>query len=255
MAHKPLTAAASSLLAALLSTAVMADADADSKTLATIQQTIESRYPGLSIVDVRPAPLPGLYEVFTGTDIVYADKTGDHLIAGHLVETRTRKDLSAEAVDARNAIDFETLPFDRAIPIIKGKGTRRMAIFADPDCPYCQKLEKELESVQDVTAYVFLYPLADLHPKALERSKAIWCSQDRTAAWNGWLVKQIEPQAEACSGDPIAELAALGKSLRITSTPTMFFESGKRVAGAPSASQLETLLTNNAPASKPKASR
>jgi thiol:disulfide interchange protein DsbC len=232
---------ASVLLALSMPAAALAADDA--KTFETIKQTIESRYPGLSIVDVRPAPLPGLYEVFTGTDIVYADKTGDHLIAGHLVDTRTRKDLSAEAVDARNAIDFDKLPFQRAIPIVKGKGTRRMAIFADPDCPYCQKLEKELDSVQDVTAYVFLYPLQDLHPKALERSKAIWCSKDRAAAWTGWLVNQKEPQSEACSGDPVAELAALGQSLRIASTPTLFFESGKRVAGAPTAAQLEALLS------------
>jgi thiol:disulfide interchange protein DsbC len=231
-------------LVTLLFCSIALGANDSAKTAATIKSTLESRYEGLKILDVTPSPLPGLYEVFTGDGIVYSDKTGDRLLVGKLVDTKTKKDLSGEKLDARNAIDFNSLPWDRAIKIVKGDGSRRLAIFADPDCPYCKKLERELQSVNNVTAYVFLYPLTDLHPKANEHAHAIWCSADRSTAWTDWMLKQTPPTAAPCDNDPIAQNSDLGKTLRISQTPTMFLSSGKRIGGALTAAQIEQLITS-----------
>src|SRR5262245_50092512 len=91
----------------------------DDAVTASIARTLESRYPKLKVFDVRPAPLPSLYEVFTGTDVFYTDKTGDYLLP-QLIDTRTKKELFAEQLDVRNAIDFNTLPFDKAIKVVRG---------------------------------------------------------------------------------------------------------------------------------------
>ena len=70
-----------------------------------------------------------------------------------------------------------TLPLDQAIKIVRGNGSRKIAIFEDPNCGYCKRFERDLAGVNDITVYVFLYPI--LSPDSMEKSKAIWCSADR----------------------------------------------------------------------------
>jgi thiol:disulfide interchange protein DsbC len=211
---------------------------------ATIQHALESRF-GISVIDVKPAPLPGLYEVFTGDTIVYTDSTGDHMLAGPLVDTVSRRDLTAERMSERNTIDFDSLPFDRAIKTVKGNGQRKLAVFADPDCPFCRKLEGELQNVTNVTLYTFLLPISELHADAVARSHAIWCSSDPSKAWTQWLLERKAPDnGAACKADPVEELQALARTLHISGTPTMFLENGHRVAGAMSAAELNALLVS-----------
>ena len=206
---------------------------------ATLKQTIESRFPGSHVLDVQPATIPGLYEVFMGDQIVYSDPTGDHLIVGSILDTRTKENLTQARLNEYGKIDFSTLPLQKAIKIVKGNGSRKFAVFSDPDCPYCQQLEKTLLSVNDTTMYVFLFPIAGLHPQAPMKAHAIWCAPDRSAAWNQWMHDRVMPPAKTCAGDPIDALQKVGDELHINSTPTLFFANGNRVAGALGASDLE----------------
>jgi thiol:disulfide interchange protein DsbC len=215
------------------------------RAAANIAQTLESRFPNIKVLDVRPGPLPSLYEVYTGTEILYTDKTGDYLFSGSLIDTRTKKDLTAEQVDTRNAIDFATLPFDKAIKVVKGSGARKLAIFTDPDCPYCQAFEQELKTVSDVTVYTFLFPLTRIHPNAERHARAIWCSPDRAQAWTVWMQEKKEPEAQPCDAAPIEELSTLGEKLHIAGTPTLYFETGRRVSHGLSSADLEQSLNDN----------
>jgi thiol:disulfide interchange protein DsbC len=209
---------------------------------AAIKTTLKERYPTITIVAVQPSAVPGIYEVFTGSTIVYTDRTADHLFTGRLYETKSRRDLSNERLDVYNKVDFESLPFDRAIKIVKGNGSRRLAVFEDPDCPYCQKLETELKDVTDLTIYVFLFPIDELHPQAYRHAKAIWCSSDRATTWTAWVADRKPLPEATCNDDPVPELRKLAASLRVTSTPTLFTENGHRTAGAPTPEKLQTLL-------------
>jgi thiol:disulfide interchange protein DsbC len=209
---------------------------------ATIKKTIEARYPGAHILDVQPSALPGLYELFMGDQIVYSDAAGDYLFVGSLIDTQSHENLTESRLNDHGKIDFRTLPFDRAIKVVKGNGSRVFAVFSDPDCPFCQELEKSLLSVTDTTMYVFLYPLASLHPQAPAKAHAIWCAKDRSAAWNTWMHEKKLPPAASCSGDPIDTLQKLGDTLHVNSTPTIFFANGRRVAGAISAKEIEGML-------------
>ena len=225
-----------------------ADAPGDAST--QLRATLTQRYPEVHIDAIEPAPVAGLYAVYAGGRVLYADASGDHLLLGKLVDTRTRRDLSADALDAHNSIDFAKLPFDQAIRVVKGSGSRRLAIFEDPDCPYCRELEKQLGAVNDVTIFVFLLPLEELHPNATAHAHAIWCAKDRPRAWEEWMAARTPPQASECAADPIAATRALAETLRVTSTPTLFLESGRRLGGALPAADLETLLGAPAGAGK-----
>jgi thiol:disulfide interchange protein DsbC len=212
-------------------------------TLNTVKTTIHERFPDLKIEDVRPSPLPGFYEVFTGTQVVYSNSTADYIFVGKLIDTHTKKDLAHEELQTRLTIDFQKLPLEKAIKIVKGTGARRLALFEDPDCPYCKKLEQELANVNDVTLYVFLFPFVELHPQAKVHAHAIWCAPDRASAWTQWMLEQKDPGAPECTDDPIDGLQAVGAKLNIAATPTFFLESGRRVEGTLAAAQLEQLLT------------
>jgi thiol:disulfide interchange protein DsbC len=210
---------------------------------ATIKQSVESRFPGSHVLDVQPAQIPGLYEVFMGDQIVYTDNTGDHLLMGPLVDTRTRQNLTQARLNERGRIDFNSLPLAQAIKVVKGNGSRTFAVFSDPDCPYCQQLEKSLLNVNDTTMYVFLYPIASLHPQAPVKAHAIWCASDRSAAWNKWMHDKALPPTKTCAADPTDDLQKLGEKLNINSTPTLFLSNGTRIAGAISDKELDKELT------------
>jgi thiol:disulfide interchange protein DsbC len=217
---------------------------AQPEVTAPLRQNIESRFPGAHVYDVQPSPIPGLYEVFMGDQIVYADASGDHVIIGSMVDTQTKQNLTEARLNDHGKIDFKTLPLNQAIKVVKGNGNRVFAVFSDPDCPFCQQLEKTLLSVNDVTMYVFLFPIAALHPQAPSKAHAIWCAPDRVKAWSDWMHEKRLPATRTCSGDPIDALQKLGDTLHINSTPTLFFADGHRVAGALPVPELEKELAS-----------
>lgn len=217
-------------------------AKADPTTTA-IRQAVESRYPGAHVMDVQPSAIPGLYELFMGDQIVYSDATGDYLVVGSIIDTQNKENLTEARLNEHGKIDFKTLPLNKAIKVVKGNGSRVFAVFSDPDCPFCQQLEKTLLSVNDITMYVFLFPIASLHPQAPAKAHAIWCAPDRTQAWAQWMHEKKLPPDKTCSGDPIDALQKLANELRINSTPTMFFADGRRVAGAIPVAELEKNLS------------
>ena len=142
-----------------------------------IRKNLAERLPNLPKIDeISKTPVPGLYEVRIGTEIVYTDEQGNYLIQGSLIDTKTRTDLTEARVAKLTAIDFDTLPMKDAVVIKQGSGARKVAIFADPNCGYCKRFERELASVKDVTIYTFLYPI--LGPDSNAKSRDIWCAKD-----------------------------------------------------------------------------
>jgi thiol:disulfide interchange protein DsbC len=230
-------------VALVAGTAAFADSDdVPADVAAKIRTTLQQRIPELQIAAIHKGPLPGLYELNTGSELLYTNDTGTLIFAGRVVDTQSRQDLTSERWNALNAIDFNALPFDLAIKTVKGDGSRKLAVFADPLCPYCKKLEEEMKGLSNVTVYTFLYPIETLHPGASLKSVQIWCSKDRSAAWSGWMLQKVEPADTRCKGAPVDQLQKLGDKLHIDSTPTLFTVDGKRTRGAIKHSEIEQLL-------------
>lgn len=215
-------------------------------TAVRIQKTLQTRIPRLTIEKVQPSQWPWLYEVITDGELFYTDATGDYLFYGKVMDTRTREDLTAKRWNDLLKVDFNSLPLNLALKQVKGDGSRKVAVFADPHCPYCVRFEKTLQDVTDVTVYTFLYPLESLHPGATEKSRQIWCAQDRQAAWSAWMLNKKEPAGGDCKTDQINTLVKLGERLKVTGTPTLIFEDGHRVPGSISKEQLEEEFSNAA---------
>jgi len=210
---------------------------------AAIRKNIAERLPSFPKIDeVSKTPIPGLFEVRIGTDIFYTDDDGDHLIEGQMIDTKTRANLTEARVAKLTAIDFAALPLKDALVWKQGSGARKLVVFADPNCGYCKKFEKDLQAVKDVTVYTFLYPI--LGGDSPEKSKNIWCSKDNTKAWRDWMIEGTAPMKAMgqCDTGALARNAALGRKHKINGTPALVFEDGKRVPGAMGAEAIEKQL-------------
>jgi thiol:disulfide interchange protein DsbC len=239
------------LLTVALSLAASAARAGSAEIVTSLKKIFEKRFPDQKVIHVTPAAVDGLYEIFTGTAILYSDRTGEYLITGSLIESRTKKDLTAGRVDDLNRINFATLPFERAIRIARGNGKRQLAVFSDPDCPYCKRLETELAPIENVTIYIFLFPLEQIHPEAGAKSQSIWCAPDPAAAWVRWMVGGEEPESRICESNPTSQIVELGTKLHITGTPTMYFSNGRRHTGGMPTKDLTEALDQALAESKP----
>ena len=137
---------------------------------------LQALYPSTRFGAVNPTPWPGVFEVVMGTNLAYVDQSGQYFLFGHLYDMKSQRDLSAERKDQLARIDFDTLPLLDAMKEVRGDGSRVLAIFSDPDCPYCQKLESDLRDLSNVTIYTFLMPLVSLHPQAHSKAVSVWCA-------------------------------------------------------------------------------
>jgi thiol:disulfide interchange protein DsbC len=211
---------------------------------ASLRKAVESAYPKMSVESIVKTPYAGLYEVYMNGQIVYTDEKFSFLIAeGHLVDSKTKKDVTTDRLADLSKIDFSSLPLDQAIKVVKGNGSRKMAVFSDPDCPFCKRLEQnELSNITDVTIYTFLMPLDQLHPDAANKAKAIWCSADRAKSWQDWVFNGQLPKKSTNCDAPLDKVATLARKLGVTSTPTIFFADGKRMLGAYPAAEIERAL-------------
>jgi thiol:disulfide interchange protein DsbC len=210
---------------------------------ATIRKNLAERLPNFPKIDeISRTAVPGVYEVRIGTDILYTDEQANHLFQGVLIDTRTRTNLTEARIEKLTAIDFATLPLKDAIAIKQGNGSRRLVVFADPNCGYCKRLERDLMSLKDVTVYNFLYPI--LGPDSTAKARDIWCARDAGRVWRDWMVEGATPPkvTAKCDTSAIDRNVELGRKHRVQGTPAMVFEDGTRRPGALPAAEVEKLL-------------
>ena len=209
---------------------------------AAIRKNISERVPDFPKIDeITKTSIPGLYEIRVGTDILYTDEQGNYLIEGQLIETKTRTNLTEQRVAKLTAIDFKALPLKDAMVWKQGTGERKLVIFADPNCGYCKKFERDLLTVKDITVYTFLYPI--LGPDSTEKSKQIWCAKDNAKVWRDWMIKGTPiGESPSCDTSALSRNVALGRKHRINGTPGVVYEDGKMQPGAVGAEAVERQL-------------
>jgi len=209
---------------------------------ATIRKNLIERLPNLPAIDeISKTAMPGLFEVrVNGTEIFYTDAEGNFLIQGSLFDTKARVNITEERSNKLSAIDFAALPIKDAFTIVRGNGKRKIAVFEDPNCGYCKRFEQNMQKVDNVTFYMFLYPI--LGPDSTAKSNNLWCAKDKAKAWQDYMVRDQAVAPATCDTAAVARNVEFGKKHKITGTPTMFFVDGTRVPGAIDAPQVEKIL-------------
>jgi thiol:disulfide interchange protein DsbC len=230
--------AAAALLLALPAQAQ--DKDTDRAVVERLKAELKKRVPEAAVESVRRIPFGGLYEVTMGGEVFYTDENAAFLVVGTIVDLATRENITETRMKQINRVNFVDLPLDSAIKIVRGNGSRKVAIFEDPNCGYCKKFERDLAGVSDITVYVFLYPI--LAESSVQKSKAIWCSANPGKAWMDAMVRDAPVTGQGACTTPIEKNLAFGQSKRIHGTPTIIFEDGDRVPGVMAMADFEKKL-------------
>ena len=239
MKFKSVTWIVGTLLVTLSATAVQAQE-------ATIRKVLAERIPQLQPIDeISKTPIKGLYEIrVNGSDIYYTDADANYLVQGNLIDTKQKRNLTEERVNKLTAISFDALPLKDAFTIVRGNGKRKLAVFEDPNCGYCKRFEKDLQKVNNVTVYMFLYPI--LGADSGEKSKVIWCAKDKAKTWQDWMVRDMTPSgSSSCDSSAVTRNVEFGHKYKINGTPTLVFADGTRMPGAVGAEQIEKQLGAN----------
>lgn len=236
------------LTAVLLTFAATAFAGTDAGTpvgtgeIEAVSKALKLAYPKTRFQKVSPTPITGIYEVVMGKNVAYVDANVRYFLFGTLFDMEKQEDLTERSRSESNRVDFSSLPLDIAIKTVRGNGERVLAVFSDPDCPYCKKLEADLVKLDNVTVYTFLMPLDSLHPNAAAKADAVWCQSDRSAAWTNLMLKGKTPKPVAGCVSPVKETVALGARLGINGTPYLIASDGRTMPGAADVARLESFV-------------
>lgn len=193
-----------------------------------VKQLFSERFGNMPVTEVRHTDF-GLFEVQLGSSLVYTDEPVTFVLDGHLIDASTRLDVTEKRLEELARIDFDSLPMALAITQVRGDGSRRMALFEDPNCGYCKQLRRNMEGIDDLTIHTFLLPI--LSADSTEKVKNVWCAANQSEVWDDWMLRGVVPPDANCEA-PIDDFVQLARSLGIEGTPAIFFTDGSRVPGA-----------------------
>lgn len=195
----------------------------------SVQSKLAANYPNLQINHLQETEMKGLYSGSLDKQVVYVNEDAQHLFIGSMIRLKDQQNLTKSLVVDQNSVDFKQLPLKDAIKTVRGNGKRQLAIFSDPNCPYCKVLEGNLAKLNDVTIYTFIYPIKN---QSIIPSKKVWCSANKEYAWKTLMQNSTQPTANADCENPIDRNLALGKKLGLAGTPVIIFSNGFKVTGA-----------------------
>ncbi|OTG79611.1 DsbC family protein [Acinetobacter sp. ANC 4648] len=207
----------------------------------TVKTKLMQQYPNVKVNDLKTTEMQGLYSGTLDNQIVYVNEDAQHIFVGSMIRLKDQQNLTKDLAIQQHRIDFKKLPLNDAIKTVRGNGKRQLAIFSDPNCPYCKTLEGNLAQLNDVTIYTFMYPIK---AQSILPSKQVWCSANKEFAWKKLIQNGIKPTAAANCETPIERNLELGKRLGLQGTPAIIFSTGYTIMGAYPAEKIEQIWIN-----------
>ncbi|OTG63238.1 thiol:disulfide interchange protein [Acinetobacter sp. ANC 4470] len=218
-------------LVSFISTLSLANVD-------TVKSNLTKQHPNLKIENIQITDMKGIYSGSMDGQVVYVGEDTQHILIGSMFRLSDQKNLTKDLVLKQNSIDWKKLPLQDAVKTVRGNGKRQIAVFSDPNCPYCKQLETELSKLNDVTIYTFIY---SIKTQSIAVSKQIFCEKDPALAWSNLMAKGIQPSSKKTCANPIERNLSLGKSLALNGTPAIIFSNGFKVMGAYPAQEIEKM--------------
>ena len=204
----------------------------------TVKNNLIKQHPKLNIENIQTTDMKGIYSGSMDGQVVYVGEDAQHILVGSMYRLSDQKNLTKDLVLKQNSIDWKKLPLQDAVKSVRGNGKRQIAIFSDPNCPYCKQLETELNKLNDVTIYTFIYPIKN---QSIAVSKQVFCEKDSALAWSNLISKGIQPSSKKTCANPIERNLSLGKSLGLNGTPAIIFSNGFKVMGSHPAQEIEKM--------------
>jgi len=199
---------------------------------ATPEESLRKSFPNLRADSIRPTGVNGLYEVVSGSRIIYYAPDPEYLIDGTMI-TREGRNLTEERVLEIMEQGLKGIPLEKAVRI--GGGPHQIIEITDPDCTFCRKASAFLSGRNDVTRHVFFFPLS-IHPNAEAKVRQIFCAEDRAKVYEETMAGKLDDMKfTSCKTAAVEELLKAHKAIvariGVTGTP-LFLIDGQVVFGA-----------------------
>jgi thiol:disulfide interchange protein DsbC len=209
---------------------------------------------GASAKSVKQSPSKGLFEVLAEKDdkqgIIFIDYGKKHFLQGMIINFDTLQPVSAHAQDLPQpkqvtSVDVTKIPVDKAVIMGNPKGSKKLYVFTDPDCPYCQKghleLKKLAQIAPDVAIHIMLFPLP-MHPGAYDKSRTILETKSLELLDKAFDGKDVPKPSKDSSKGALDEIIKFANANGISGTPTMVMPDGKVEVGMRDAETLKKML-------------
>ncbi|MFA6115473.1 MAG: DsbC family protein [Sphingomonas sp.] len=200
---------------------------------ADAQRQLRQTFTNLSFEEFGPAPVKGpIYQATAGGRIIYFAPESGHLLFAAVYD-KNGINVTAMAQDASarkrlGAID----PADALV--IGPAGAPQVIEFTDPDCPYCQALDRfwAAKAAEGKPVQRLIYFVSTIHPDAAAKAEHILCSPDKEAAFKAVYAGAKPTVLLKCQigQQKVAKDALTVSKMGIAGTPTLFVD-GKLVSG------------------------
>ena len=209
-------------------------------TQSNIRDRLKKLLPDLEVTSIHETPVPGVYEVLLGTDLVYVSGDGRYMMQGRLVDLQSRENLTetsprlAEAQKRQAQERADTvgkLAEDDMIIFGPDDAKYTVTVFTDIDCGYCRKLHKEIDGYgeEGIRVRYLFFPRAGEGSPSYDKSVSVWCADDRQQALTE--AKAGKTPAKKSCENPILDQMKLGATFGIAGTPAIVFDNGELVPG------------------------
>lgn len=214
---------------------------------AEAQARLQQTFTNLRFEDFGPAPIEGpIYQAIAGGKIIYFAPQSEHLLFATVYD-RNGVNLTALAQEQGAARRLKAIDPTKAL-VIGPADAPTVIEFTDPDCPYCQALDRfwKAKAAEGKPVRRLIFFVSGIHPTAAAKAEHILCSPDREAAFQAAYSGQTPPLLRQCAAghDKVADDAELVAKVGVSGTPTLIAD-GKLISGFQQA-ELEAFLDRHA---------
>ena len=188
---------------------------------------------GSKLDDLRPSPVPGMFEYSQGAEISYITADGKFFFDGNVYDMTTRENLTEVRRNQARVALINAVPESQMLIFSPKNPTYTITVFTDVDCQYCRKLHSEMAELNKLgirVRYMF-YPRTGPNTESWRKAEVVWCSADRNEALTRAKAGGALDMNKTCGATPVAREYALGQSIGVRGTPEIVTESGDVING------------------------
>lgn len=238
---RPVVLLGALLLAMLSASAGASDADTDKSE--RVLQSLSLLLPDLQLYSVTQSPVPGLYEVVVGPQVIYVTEDARYVLRGDVIDLEQRKNITLPSLNKAKLQAVEKVGEDNML-IFAPENTRyTVTVFTDIDCGFCRKLHKEMDEYnkRGIRVRYLLFPRAGVESPSFSKAVSVWCAKDpKEAMTQAKLGKVVE---EMKCDNPVRRHMALGEAMGVTGTPALLLANGEMIPGYIPPDKMERLLS------------
>ena len=197
----------------------------------SVVEAVSQIIPGAKPDSIEPSPIPDLYEVVFGPNVIYVTGDGRHMFRGDLVDVRSKINLTEVKRNAARIAAIERLGEDSMIIFAPEKTEHTLTVFTDVDCGYCAKLHSQMAELNDygIKVRYLAFPRAGIPSENYDRMVSVWCADDvQEAMTRAKLHRQVT--TKKCA-NPVRDHFNMGQLVRVNGTPTLILEDGQIYPG------------------------